>query len=213
MSLQDFFNNLPQIMTYFVPGYVFLGVFCFFTSKKIKEVENLFFRSVVISYVFVVLSRLLCALINLDSKYDIYISMLLTMFVCLFSVRVYFSEFYKTFMTKIARVSGHSHIWEDLFDRNKGAEIRGFIRYKNQNVEIKGVVKHYEILDNGDCNIVLWNYSITCPDFDVLAKEDPSKLFYIKSCDIEGLVIFQGKEKQKTRQRFLKKLKLKKNAK
>jgi len=57
-------------------------------------------------------------------------------------------------------------------------------------------VKYYEVLDGGDCNIALWNYTITCSDFEIPPKEDPTKLFYIKSCDIEGLEVFQGKTKK-----------------
>ena len=199
ISLEELIKNLPQIIIYFVPGYIFLGIFCLFSSKKIEEVENLFVRSVVISYLFVVIANLTCTLIKLDLEYTVYIALLLSIITSFIGVRIYFSNFYKNFFSKIGKISGHDKIWEDLFERNKGAKIRGCIKYRNQNVEIKGTIKYYEVLDNGDCNIALWNYTIDSPEFGILAKEDQTRLFYIKSCDIEGLEIFQGKDKPKNR--------------
>lgn len=196
ISLEELIKNLPQIIIYFVPGYIFLCTFCFFTSKKIKEIENLFVRSVVISYIFVVVANLLCTLLKFNLKYGIYIALLLSVVASFISVRIYFSKTYKNFMSKFGNISGHTSIWEDLFDRKKGAKIRGYVKYKEQCAEIKGTVKYYDISDDGNCNIALWNYTIDCPEFKIPAKDDPSRLFFIKSCDLEMLEIFQGVEKE-----------------
>lgn len=196
ISLEELIKNLPQIIVYFVPGYVFLCMFCFFTSKKINEIENLFVRSVVISYIFVVIANLLCTLLKINSKYEIYIALLLSVVASFISVRVYFSKTYKNFMCKLGNISGHTSIWEDLFDRKKGAKIRGYVKYKEQCAEIKGTVKYYDISEDGNCNIALWNYTIDCPEFKIPPKDDPEQLLYIKSCEIEGLEVFQGKDKQ-----------------
>lgn len=207
ITLEWLIENLPLIMVYFVPGYIFLCMFCFFTSKKIKEIENLFVRSVVISYIFVVIANLLCTLLKFNSKYEIYIALSLSVITSFISVRIYFSKIYKNFMSKFGNISGHTSIWEDLFDRKKGAKIRGYVKYKEQCAEIKGTVKYYDILDDGNCNIALWNYTIDCPEFEILAKEDPSRLFFIKSCDLEMLEVFQGAEKQNDHNNIFVKLK------
>lgn len=194
MSLEEVIENIPQIIIYFVPGYIFLGVFCFLSAKKIKEIETLFVRCVVISYVLLALSHLICTLTKLNSNNEIYIALALSVIIAFISVKIYSSDFYKKILGKTVNISGHNSIWEDLFDRQKGSMIRGYVKYRNHDVEIKGTVKYYEILEDGICNIALWNYTITCSDFNVIAKEDHSRLFYIKSCDIEGLEVFQGKK-------------------
>ena len=193
MSIEELIKIIPEIIIYFVPGYVFLGIFCFLTSKKIKEIENLFVRSVVISYLFVVIANLICAVARIDLIYSIYFSLLLSIVLSFLCVKVYFSNAYKKVFCKIANTSGHSSIWEDLIDRTKGANIRGFIKYQNHDAEIKGTVRYYEILDNGDCNIALWNYTITGEDFVLHPKDDYNKLFYINSSAIHGLEVFKGK--------------------
>lgn len=193
MSIEELIRHLPEIIIYFVPGYIYLGIFCFLTSKKIKEIENLFIRSVVISFFFVVIANNICELTKLDIKYSIYFALSISIIIALTSVKVYYSKIYKRLFCKIANVSGHSSIWEDLIDRTKGANIRGFIKYRNHDAEIRGTVRYYEILDNGDCNIALWNYTITSDEFVLKPKEDINKLFFINSKDIEGLEFFKGK--------------------
>lgn len=200
MNLIELINNLPQIIIYFVPGYIFLGLFCFFTPKKIKEVEHFFIRSIVISYVFVVSSNAICTLMKLDSKYEDSIALVLAVILSFISAKIYSSSIYKSFLCKFVNISGHSSVWEDLFDKNRGAIIKGKFKYNNCIARIHGTVMYYDILDNGDCNIVLWNYTIKTQDLEI-SETDPLKLLYIKAGEIEGLEVVQGKDKGKEKKK------------
>lgn len=192
MTIESLINNLTEIINFFVPGYIYLMIFSSFTTKKEKEIEYVSIKSVVLSYVFIIIARTICPLMKIDSTNELCITLLLSAILSIVSVRIYYSDVYKSICTKLGKVSGHSSIWEDLFDRNRGANIRGYIKYRNDVAEIRGTIYNYEVLSDGSCSIVLWNYTITGEDFELAPMENSNKVFYIKSDDIEGLEIFKG---------------------
>jgi len=193
MDIISIIEKLPQIMSYFVPGYVFWACFCFFANKKISTKENLIITSIVASFILTSVSKLICGLVSINIEYASYFSMVLAVVFAIVFIRLYLSNTYKKIANKIGRTTGSGEIWEDLIDRKKGAIVRGYVVFENQEARIQGTVKYYQLLKNGDCAFALWNYTITNDSIDY-SEHDKDALFYIKSSEIKGLEIFRGKE-------------------
>ena len=101
----------------------------------------------------------------------------------------------KEVMRFIGGISGNDNIWQDIFDRNKGAWLRCFAKFNNEDVIIEGTVKYYEPCEDGECSIALVNYSVKYPNGNVykLGKRNDEPVMYINTRNIHGLEVTKGK--------------------
>ena len=64
MQLKELLDNIPLILQYWVPGFVFLTVFRFLTSTKSKDQQSGVLMSAVISYVLIAMTEILTRIIS-----------------------------------------------------------------------------------------------------------------------------------------------------
>ena len=158
--LKELIDILPGIINLFVPGFIFLSVYGYFVSSKIKDYNITIIGSIVLSYVFHLLSAIICSLLGLSDVICTVITIVLSLICAVVLVRMRLTKMYKKIMTIIGKITGSKDIWCDFFDINKGTRVRFFAKYNNEDVMIEGDVKFFDACDNGECNFVISHYNI-----------------------------------------------------
>ena len=59
MSFKELFESLPDIINLFVPGYIFLVTYKYFIENENKDFEVTAIRSIVLSYIFQLITELI----------------------------------------------------------------------------------------------------------------------------------------------------------
>ena len=122
----EVFNQLPVILEYFIPGFIFISIFQYFTSRK--DMSYKIIGSVVISYI-------LKAICSIGHQYVmpqriftweerviiLTIFALITSLICIFISELNFVN--KIFL-KINYKSIHNDIWNDVIDYKNGTSLR-----------------------------------------------------------------------------------------
>ena len=143
--LKELIDILPGIINLFVPGFIFLSVYGYFVSSKIKDYNITIIGSIVLSYVFHLLSAIICSLLGLSDVICTVITIVLSLICAVVLVRMRLTKMYKKIMTIIGKITGSKDIWCDFFDINKGTRVRFFAKYNNEDVMIEGDVKFFVI--------------------------------------------------------------------
>ena len=188
MSFKELVEALPLLIQLFVPGFVFVFIYNFFADKKTKHHEITFVGSVILSYIFKILCDLINILYDFSEPTDSMVTIVLAIICALIVIKISTCQKYKNVLTWIGRINGDDDIWHTIFDLNKGANVRFFSLYNHKKVEIRGIVKYYDVLSNGECQIVLSSYEIIYDD-DTNYSSEEDTLLYVNSKDIHGLEI------------------------
>lgn len=196
MNLKELFEILPQLLNLYVPGFVFLFIYNFFvnTSSKEQDTNVTTIGSIVLSYIFNLISTLICSFFDFSEIVCTLFSILLAIACVLVFVKIRLTSPYKKITTWIGKITGNKNIWCDFFDLNNGTRIRFFTTYNNKDVIVEGNVKYYEATGDGECNFVLTKYQITYND-DSKRKytdNDPKSFMFFNTKNIHGLEAHQG---------------------
>lgn len=195
MDFEALFKALPEIIKLFVPGFVFVKIYCRFVDLKVDSFESTAVSSIAISYVISLITKTIGIWLTMTETVENLVAVVLAFLSAVIFVIIKKSEKFKGVMQFIGGVTGNESIWQDIFDRNKGSWLRCYSRFNNKDVIIEGDVKYYEPCEDGECNIALVNYTVRYYDGNVykLGKRDDEPVMHINTRNIHGLEVTKGK--------------------
>lgn len=191
----DLFQHLNDILQLFFPGYVFILTVNYFTRKS-NSYEFTVVGSVLISYFIQLICKLINSYLNWAEVVISIISIVLGFLLALAYVKIRLTSIYKKASIFLGRETGDKSIWEMLFDKKLGANVRFFTKFNNMDVEVFGTVKYYDVNSNSQCDIAIYNYTIKYQDGSLYKPDSNNILFYINSESIHGLEVSPGKGKK-----------------
>ena len=193
------FANIQDFLTFFVPGYVVITIIRFFYKDESSSFEGVAVASVAISYMLNLIVGLFVEAKNNLLIYEL-ASIILAVVCAIFVVRIRTTGILKNSLIWIGKMSGNDDIWQELFDRNNGADIRCYSKFNHKIAMIMGKVKSYAVRENGSCDIVIYDYTVTYEGGD---QYNPNKetcgytpILYLYSEDIYGLEVRTGDRSQ-----------------
>lgn len=188
MDISTLITNIASIISYFVPGYIFICVRCFIQFRK-HPTEELLISSIALSFVFRLIVSIVAALFkaNLSENAIVACSILLAIVlaygISLITCRAWFS--WLLLKLKIPRTA-NSSIWVDVVKPRctfvillEDCIVSGKYKYGEENVEKPYIVlEMYKILDKANPQVVKSDYS-----------DDRSKVFMVCTSDIKHIEI------------------------
>lgn len=192
MDFESLIKSIPLILNMFVPGFIFIGIYNKFNNERSYSFEYIAVTSVVLSYVFGLFTELLAGLIIAPQGLKPLITILLSVIFALLFVKMNTTNIMKKIYKIVGKVTGNDSIWKDIFDINAGSRLRCFITYDGSIAKLEGAVKYYEYLENGECSIVLVNYTITQKSGVLSSGDNEDLLFYINTKSVSCLEVMQG---------------------
>lgn len=194
MSIKELLEAVPQLFNLFIPGFVFLIIYKYFKETKEEDFNITTIGSIVLTYIFQLITTLLCKYIRISETVRLLIPILLAVVCALIVVKIRLLKFYKKITTWIGRTTSSNNIWYDLFDLNKGTRIRFFAKYNNDDVVVEGDVKYFEAYGDGECNIVISNYNIEYigNSKNIYKNSTPNATMIINSKNLYGLEAHYG---------------------
>lgn len=151
-----------MILEYFIPGFIYIIVFNFFTSRR--SPENLLVGSVVISYVLkaigsVLHGRILSTII-IEWNTSVIILSSAALILSLVSVILSENKLINRILLKINHKSIHNDIWHDVLDYKNGTTLRVvcdnaiytgiLVCHEEKETDSWFVLKEYIIEENGE---------------------------------------------------------------
>lgn len=196
-SLFALINSIPQLMQYFVSGYVFLVIFTNLTSVKAEE-KIRFILSCIISYINVTLISVTNELFihNRYLEEPLIVSGLAIILSTITSItwaKLYSSRFFHDFMIRHFNKSQNEDIWRDIIDFDNGSLLKVYV--KGYPYYIVGKYKSHE--EKGDKSwFVLSGFSKLDRETNLNYKNEPDfslrvdVLITIRLCEVEHIEIF-----------------------
>lgn len=201
MDFKPLFDSLSDFFNLFIPGFIFIKTFRFFGKAKSDSFEGTAVASVTISYILNLTAGLLAKAVKKSDPPLEYISILLAFIIALLLVKLKTSGLQKGVFKWIGKISGSENIWQDIFDPNKGARIRCYSSFNNEDVMIEGDVKYFEACEDGECCIALVNYVVTYNNgnkynnkynLDKSGKPNDEPVLYLNTRNVHGLEVTRG---------------------
>ena len=196
-NISEVINKIPEMLQYFISGFIFLKVFCFLATKNNLNTSFFTILSVVISFVITSTVRLLDAVILPQLEFIIWAEVVVCALtsVCLAFVMycVYLSKAIRTFLSKFAHKSFNDDIWRDIVDYDKGTTFKVFLK-GNEIIYIGKLIAHEEKgLDSWfalkDYTCMYMDEGTTTYEFDSTEIDMPS-IAVINFRDIERAELF-----------------------
>lgn len=175
-------------MQYFIPGYLFIIIFRFFTNKKIEK-SIILIISCVLSYVFLSLIK---AYHEPTSLFITSAIAVIAAIVCglIFSL-IYISKWFSWILVHIFHKTVHDDIWHDVFDFKNGSNLKVYFKDKDYYVigayrvsEDKGNDSWFAISGYGKYN------KITNDPIENGFIGDDSVIMTFKLSDVEHIEVF-----------------------
>lgn len=125
-NITEIVNNIPYILEYFIPGFIFIKVFQFLTTRESSSYQIVL--SVVISYIMKALCSIFHKYILSDIIFlwNIRILILSTLSIILsvlFTLLIR-QKFINSLLSKITHKSLNDDIWQDIIDYKNGTTLR-----------------------------------------------------------------------------------------
>lgn len=192
MDIKDLFDIIPKLLDLFIPGFIFLVTCKYFGQSKDEDFNVTAIRSVVLSYIFQLVSSVICGWFGKSGIIVTIIAIILSFVIAIIVVKTRITKAYKKVTKCIGKITGSCDIWHDLFDLNKGSYIRFFTKYNGQEVSVVGNVKFFEAYGDGECNIVIENYTITYKDNSIYKNDVEGATMMFNTKNIYGLEVHYG---------------------
>lgn len=193
MSFKELFENLPNMIKLFVPGFVFLVTCKYFIESENKDFEVTVIGSIVLSYIFNLLAEIISVFLPApDYIYNI-VSIILAFICSIVVVILRLTHLFKNIVIKIGKITGSSSIWYDFFDMNKGTRVRFYCKYDGDEVTVKGDIKYFEECQDSECNFVINNFEIETKTGDLYNSTDENAAMIFNTKNITGLEAHYGK--------------------
>lgn len=135
ITVTQFVNELPNILSYFIPGFIFIKIFLFFSSKDIKHVHNFFIWCIVVSYSSKTIIKFVDSIFSTcfpgNFLYDwtkIFIHIILCIVAALILSCVWSKLNLNRIIDKINHKSINNCIWDDIIDYDLGTTLKVFLK-------------------------------------------------------------------------------------
>lgn len=156
-NVADILNQIPVILEYFVPGFIFICSFNFFTTKENSSYQIVI--SVVISYILKAIFSFAHQFIFPKRIFlwseKVIILTLAAFLLSLFIAWIFEKKFFNRFPINLLHKSVHDDIWRDAIDYENGTTLR-FVSGENV---YTGILDRHEEKGN-DSWFLLSNYII-----------------------------------------------------
>lgn len=187
MTLKEILSIIPEILQYFIPGYIFLIILISIISKKIENVTVKFIWSCVISYAIIAINN---AVFNItDIWLDVLITIGMAIFLGILFAKLYLWKTFHKLIFKFFNKSPHDSIWRTLLDLKNGSNLIVFL--KNSSHYIIGQYDCHEEKDDGwFCLTCYARIDIKTGNFlcNYTTDESCSIVFNIR--DVESIQVF-----------------------
>ena len=177
-------ENIPEILQFFVPGFLFLSIYSFIRAMKIQEC-HLTLYSVVISYIIVVMIHLIFR--SIIGWEFLLVSILIgILFGTIFAKLLDLPCFAKV-MRHLGRTA-NTNIWKDVIDFDLGTTVA--ITMKESKMQIFGTIDMIDETD-GDPWVILRDYQ----QGDVPSTNEPYLTrLALNLRDVERIELYYQKE-------------------
>lgn len=192
------FDNIPLLLQYFVPGYVSLIIFTYFTSKKAQN-NTSYVMGCVLSYVllsFVSLIRantIILSGIPNSAMGNSAIAIILGICFSVLTALIFSNKHFSRLTVYLFQKTPNDSIWSDVLDLKNGSNLKIYL--KNKDYYVIGHHKNHE--ENGNDS---WIAISAFGKFDIrtnqLLRHEPSYLnnpkviFAVRLSDVEHIEIF-----------------------
>lgn len=193
-NIGDILAQLPYILEYFIPGFIFIRVFQMLSSRRASDYQLIL--SIAISYIL----KAICSIGHEYIYKDLIFSwservIILSILALILSlISVIFSEWkhINNLILKINHKSIHDDIWHDVIDYKNGTTLRCICN----NVIYTGVLVGHEEKGN-DSWFVFEDYIVKTDDITYKSEDMPySTRLAIKIGDINRVEIYYGQKKK-----------------
>lgn len=190
----DIINEIPNILQYFVPGFIFLKLFSFFTSKKYFDLTLLSIVSVVTSFIFISLLDLIIKT-EFETGQKVLICSAGAVILSIISSIIYKMKWFYSLVSKINNKAVNENMFLNILDFKNGNSVRVITK---KNISYIGTLVQLE--ENGmDSWIGLADYIISKMENneDIYDSIDsPRKpIVAINFSNIESIEIFYDKNR------------------
>ena len=150
--VDNIIKNIPEILQYFVSGFIFLWIFNFLRTKRNSDVSLLLIGSVVISYV---IKNVVDSFGKLELRDEVLVCLSISTVFAFVAYGLYCKVF-PWILRLFTNKSINDDLWRDVLDYSKGTTLKVFL--KNESAFYTGDLMQHE--ENGlDSWILLTNYS------------------------------------------------------
>lgn len=188
MDISTLIANIASIMSYFVPGYVFISVRCFIQFRK-HPTDELLISAIALSFIFRLMVALVAGIFKVTPSenaimiYSIVLAIILAYVISLIVQKKRFSKL--LLKLKIPRTANTS-IWSDVVEPNctfrillEDCVVCGKYKYGEENREKPYIVlEKYKILEKNEPHEVKCDYS-----------DDKFRVFMVSTSDIKHIEI------------------------
>lgn len=199
MTILDLINNVPLILNMIVPGYVFIKMVRAVFKLSSESFETTLLLSLVISYIIsTTISFFWSAIfksqipILSEAFFSILFSFISAMIII--RLRTKYKDQLEKALKWMGKITGSHSIWENVFDVNKGNHIRCFGKYNYEEVMIEGKVLYFDPCSDGECDIVLTEYTIKYKG-NTREYKNPDSIMHLNTRNVYGIEVKHGKAK------------------
>lgn len=152
MQLKEVLENIPLIFQYFVPGFVALSIFIFFSSTGLKKSQSRIIISAVVSYVLIAITELVTDKVHfLNYIHDTVImksgvAIIIGSFGAIICALVFRAKWFSILLVKCFNKTPNDNIWMDIIDFKKGSNLKIYERGKEYYI----IGHHYMNEEKGD---------------------------------------------------------------
>ncbi len=152
---------IPNFLQYIMPGYIFMLIFDFILIRPKRDKEDMFIKSITISFVLVSLLRaFLMPLNDLQNNGVIFIAIVLAVIISIFTAKHVTSDFVDKKLKNLGvNRTVHSNIWHQMIDEKNG--VYATIYLKEEKWIVRGYIRKYDVGENNEVYIVLDEYYYT----------------------------------------------------
>lgn len=196
MQLKEVLENIPLILQYFVPGFVSLLIFRFFSSKELKESQSGIIISAVASYVLIAITELFADKIAfLNSIHDSVlmksgVAIIIGSIGAVIFALIFRAKWFSNLLVKCFNKTPNDNIWMDIIDFKKGSNLKIYERGKDYYI----TGHHYANEEKGnDSWFAVTAYSKKRVENDEVIEDHSSNekdILAVRLSDVDHMEIF-----------------------
>jgi len=166
--MQEMLEIIPQIMSHFVPGFIFLLFYRYLIDNEKEEYEYTVIKSIAISY---------CINLVFSFVDSQFLKMILCLILSVVLPLIFYFAIKKTgvldrFLRFFTNTSDTQNIWEDSISVKEGSFVSFYLEHNQKNYKISGYVSAFNALEDS-CDIAVKEYDI----YLYLDEKSPKKIY------------------------------------
>lgn len=195
-NLQELINQIPNIISYFICGYIFSFMYNFVRgTKRTSEIKNLLLKSVVINFIARVIFDICLTYLGYDTtptwKYIIVLCVLCSL-VAFIMATIANSHWFNRLLSIVGvRYTTNVSIWEDVIKRHQDCWVS--VTLKNDRETSYYGLFRYSQTDNSNPIIVLSEYQVYKNDkLEEDYSSDTDRVFMFNESDAATIEVIYG---------------------